>query len=584
MPEQGINSYYTANPMLKIGGMDAPEKLMEDILQISIEESLHIPSMFTLVIRNSAFPGQVGQSVEQTSNAESSNPMWEHERLFSIGKAIKIGFEIETKGNGWVIDGEITAIETHFTSGSQAPLIIRGYDCSHRLYRGHHNRSFQNITDQDIVNKIIGEVGITAGTIDDTSVVHEYVFQENQTNIEFLRERAARNGFELFVQDGKLNFRKPSKQRSLDLEWLRDLTSFQVRVTSAEQVSSVEVRGWDYTLKQAIVANKSQANILTSNEFGQGKNSSSAFQGQPTGPKVVLVDQPVYTNAEATKMAEALFYELSDEFVHADAQAIGDYEIRPGRVVKIAGRAMGKYEGEYYVTETQHVYSERVYRTAFSVRGLRGGSLLSLLSPPQHPQVGQTLLIGIVTNNSDPKKLGRVRVKLPTLTEEHESHWARVVAIGAGQDRGFDCLPEVDDEVLVGFEHGDIHRPFVIGGLWNGKDAPPETVTNSVSGSKVRLRTFKTRAGHYLQFVDEDKGASKKGVCIKTAGGHKIYLNDTEKRIEVTTNGGHFLKLNDLDLSISLESKGSISIKASTTLDLQATGIVTVKGALIKLN
>ena len=70
--------------------------------------------------------------------------------------------------------------------------------------------------------------------------------------------------------------------------------------------------------------------------------------------------------------------------------------------------------------------------------------------------------MGNVTNNKDPEGWGRVKVKFPTLTEEHESNWARVVALGAAKQRGFDCLPEVNDEVLVGFEHGDIHRPYFL--------------------------------------------------------------------------------------------------------------------------
>lgn len=576
---------YIAIPKLEIDGRSAPQELMNDILQISVEESLHLPGMFTIVLENAAFSGRTDEQI------------WEHGDRLVMGTEVKIGFDnststargFETSESGWVILGEVTAIETHFTAGSQAPIIIRGYEKSHRLHRGHHNQSFQNMTDSDIVTKIAKEAGIALGAVDKTSIVHQYVFQENQTHMEFLRERAARNGFELYVQDGKLHFRKPKQDQGLTLQWLEHLTSFRVRVSSAEQVSGVEVRGWDYKQKQAIVENQNQNTSLTSNQHGVGQSSATKFGSTP---KLIVVDQPVASASEAQAIAKALFYERCDEFIHADAQALGSPKIRPGRVVQLSGGQMGKYAGNYYITDTQHFYSERTYTTAFSVRGLRGGDLLSLLSPATPLQPGQTLLIGIVTNNNDPDKLGRVRVKFPTLTNDHESQWARVVAIGAGKNRGFDVLPEIDDEVLVGFEHGDIHRPFVIGGLWNGKDAPPETVTDSVVNNQVRLRTFKTREGHYLQFVEEDKGITKKGVCIKTAGGHKIYLNDSEKLVEVKTNGGHFLKLDDQNLSISLESKGSISIKATTsvavnagtTLDLKATGVVTVQGALIKLN
>lgn len=228
-------------------------------------------------------------------------------------------------------------------------------------------------------------------------------------------------------------------------------------------------------------------------------------------------------------------------------------------------KGMGKYSGKYYITETRHVFSERLYTTAFSVRGLRGGDLLSLLSPPSRLNPGQTLLIGKVTNNSDPENMGRVRVKFPTLTEEHESHWARVVTIGAGKDRGFDCLPEIDDEVLVGFEHGDIHRPYVIGGLWNGNNSPPEKVGDSVTSSKVRVRTFKTRTGHQMQFVEEDKGSSKKGIYITTIAGSHIHANDSEKAVEVKTIDGHKLRFDDASKTISMTSTGDVETKAGST-------------------
>ena len=83
--------------------------------------------------------------------------------------------------------------------------------------------------------------------------------------------------------------------------------------------------------------------------------------------------------------------------------------------------------------------------------------------------------LGLVTNNQDPEKLGRIKVKFPWLSDEDESNWARIITPMAGDDRGMFFLPEVDDEVLVAFEQGDMRFPFVLGSLWNGQDKPPET-------------------------------------------------------------------------------------------------------------
>ncbi|HEY9850967.1 MAG TPA: VgrG-related protein [Leptolyngbyaceae cyanobacterium] len=556
--------HYRALPLLEIDGQPAPSNLMEDIIQIFVEESLHLPAMFTLVIQNDYFPGR------------AEDKKWRYQDLLQIGKPVKIGFSGSTtesqdygqKNENQIIEAEITAIETFFSEKSQAPVIVRGYDVGHRLHRGRYNRSFQNMTDSDIIKKIANEVGIKLGTIDASGVAHDYVFQENQTNMEFFRQRAARIGFELFIQDGKLNFRKPKADQDLTLKWLKDLHSFRVRVSSAEQVKEVEVRGWDYTEKRPILSTKNQEKVITETQNGKGSATSNKFNGKPPTPKMILVDKPVFTPKEADIMAQALCDELGGQFIYADAKAEGNTQIRVGRVVKLED--MGQHSGKYYITETRHSYQERVYTTEFSVRGLRGGDILTTLSPQKNLQPGQTLLVGIVTDNEDPKGMGRVKVKFPTLTEEHASNWARVVTIGAGNQRGFDCLPEINDEVLVAFEHGDIHRPYIIGIVWNGKDAPPNTVEDNVQDGKVRLRTFKTRTGHKIQFVEEDKGSSKAGAYIETSKGHQLRINDSEKMVEIETTGGHKIRLDDRDGSISLSSTGKIDQNAIASINSKA--------------
>lgn len=102
------------------------------------------------------------------------------------------------------------------------------------------------------------------------------------------------------------------------------------------------------------------------------------------------------------------------------------------------------------------------------------------------------VVVGIVTNNKDTEKLGRVKVKIPRLSGEDESNWARVTSFMAGKERGAFFLPEVDDEVLVAFEYGDINMPYVIGSLWNGKDVPPEN--NSDGKNNIRVIRSNCRA------------------------------------------------------------------------------------------
>lgn len=562
---------------IEIDGQPVDDLFIEDILQVVVEESQVVPSMCTVTLRNDYFPG----------NPKQEKP-WQHSRWLQIGKSINVTLQASTttifgeqKQNS-LFSGEITGIESYFTENSQAPITIRAYDVSHRLHRGRYNRSFQNMTDSDIVEKIAKEVRIETKAIASFGAPYDYVFQENQTNMEFLRSRAFRLGFELYVQDNKLYFAKPESRGSLDLKWLKDLNSFRVRISSAEQVSSVEVRGWDYQEKRAIIATAEQEKVITQNQNGSGSDISTQFQLDSQPPKMIVVDRPVASDKEANNIAQAICNELGGEFICADARGEGNPLIRVGRVVKLT--EMDKYDGKYYITETRHLYHQRVYTTEFTVRGLRGGNLLSVLSPKTTLQPGQTFLAAIVTDNQDPQGWGRVKVKFPTLTEEHASNWARVVSVGAGSDRGFDCLPEINDEVLVGFEHGDIHRPYIIGGVWNGQDSPPEAIADSIVDSKVRLRTIKTRTGHTLQFVEEDKGVSKAGIYLETSGGHKFRLDDSQKSIQIKTSNGHQIEMNDQDREISVTSTGNLGIKASGNLEIQANGTITLKGAQIFLN
>lgn len=564
--------------ILKIPKLNDDDKLKEiqqNILEVFVEESLHLPAMFVLKILNSD---------ERTGEAEK---LLGYEKYFNMGDTIKIGFAVTKQDyaseddieNSHLIDGEITAIEGNFIAKGRAEIVVRGYDVSSRLQRGRYTKSFQEMSDSDIVKKIakLDEVNIDIGQVDDSGPIHDHVFQTNQTNMEFLRERAARIGFELFVQDNKLNFRKPPSSCEdndlLKMKWSKDFTSFKTRVTSAEQVRVVEVRSWDYKNKKLIseLADSESGHVPTETVNGQGSSASTALElfqelpfNKPETPKMTVVDQPilssnkVFNPKEAETTAQALFDELAGEFVYADGEGPGNPNIRPGRVIKV--EEMGdRFSGEYYVTETQHWYIKGIYITRFSVRGLRSSNLFTTLSPQTKLQPGQTLMVGIVTGSKDEEAVenwSRVKVKIPTLSEEHEIPWARVVGLGAGKERGFFCLPEVGDEVLVGFEHGNIHRPYIIGGVWNGKDTTVETVNDTIDkDGKVRLRTIKTRTGHYIQFVENDgEKGNKKGIYIKTVDGQELSLDDSNNSVKIKAKHIGTIKIEAIDGTIKMKA------------------------------
>lgn len=189
--------------------------------------------------------------------------------------------------------------------------------------------------------------------------------------------------------------------------------------------------------------------------------------------------------------------------------------------------------------------------------------------------------IAIVTQNKDPESLCRVKVRFPWHDQPTESYWARLSAPMAGADRGFVCIPEVGDEVLVAFEREDVRFPIVLGGLWNGKDKPPR-VNDDGNNDK---RILQSRKKHYLLFDDGDRGV----VELLHHKGRKMTL--TDDGITMEDGAGNSVSIDSNAGSIAIQAAGELKIKAATiviqatgTLDVKASGTLSVRGALVNIN
>jgi uncharacterized protein involved in type VI secretion and phage assembly len=204
-------------------------------------------------------------------------------------------------------------------------------------------------------------------------------------------------------------------------------------------------------------------------------------------------------------------------------------------------------------------------------------SLLDVLHPPSHDQPGRIygVAVGIVSKNQDPQNLGRVRMKFPWLSDDHESDWARNATFMAGNGRGSYFLPEVNDEVLVAFEHGDVRFPYVIGSMWNGQDKPPA----DNSDGKNNIRVIHSRSGHMIRLDDTDGG--EKIEIIDKTGSNSLTIESSSNNITITCQGT--LKLQATE-GIEITSQASVKIQATADLDMEATGNATLTGAMVNVN
>ncbi len=208
---------------------------------------------------------------------------------------------------------------------------------------------------------------------------------------------------------------------------------------------------------------------------------------------------------------------------------------------------------------------------------------LASLSPRETDRV-YGVMVGIVTNNQDPDGLGRVKVRFPWLSEKHESNWARVISPMAGNDRGLYVLPEVDDEVLVAFEHGSVEFPYVLGSLWNGKDKPP----GKNDDGKNNVRALKSRSGHTVSLDDTVK---EKIEILDAKGKESIVLDVAKNTITITADKDVVIESKDGTIKLTAKKgieitaqDGPAKLEASGNVDVKSGAQVNVKGSAINLN
>jgi phage protein D len=571
-----------ARPEITLDGTQLREEFEVLVERLLVDTSLHTPDLVEVRLRDAG-----------------------HDVLRRMG--VRIGMAIEVSGTR-VGDGqqtrltaaEITTLEHDFGDDG-AVAVIRGYDRSHRLCRGRRTASYNDVTDGDVVRQVARRAGVEVGTVDDPGVTHDHIAQLNATDWDFLTARGRETGHEVVWAESKLHWRKPgdagdapdavedfeTPRERLQLTLGVNLLTLRPRVSASDQVPDVVVRGWDPATKAAVVGRASAATVGARASLAPA-DLAAAFDV----PTHTIVDRPITDQGVADATAAACAEALGSAHAEAEGVAVGDPMLVAGAPVVLA-MAGWPYDGKYVITAARHVFDKGGYRTHLTCSGRNDRSLLGLVgggrgsaraSGPSVPGV----VVGVVTGVDDPDNLGRVKLKFPWLADDYESWWVRVAQLGAGPDRGAVWLPEVNDEVLVAFEHGDTRSPFVVGSLWNGVDSPPlgDDLIDGSTGA-VRRRGFVSRLGHRFVFLDDD---AKSGIALMVADDSlKVSLNASDTTIKVSSDGSVEISGSR---SVQITSDGSISIHAGQSLELKGdAGVkidggpqVDIDGSVIQLN
>jgi len=336
-----------------VAGQALPVEALTHVTELSVEESIAWPSMFSF-------------EIEGSDDLRDRFRWIDDEELFALGSPVDVrlgyGDELES-----IFKGEITGLEPTFDGGRRPGLLVRGYDRRHRLQRGRQTRTFLQQKDSDIASAVATQAGLSA-QVTDSAVVHDYVVQAGQTDLEFLQERARRIGFEVVIDDRKLLFRPAANGQgeALTVTPNDHLLEFAPRLSGARQIDSVSLRAWDPAAKEKLVAAASSSDVAST--MG-GEKSGPQLAGEAFGSADgTLYSFPVGNQAEADQIAKAQLNDLALSLVEGDGTCLGRTDLRAGKVIKIDGVGR-RFGGLYYVTDAIHRYTPvEGYRTGFTVR------------------------------------------------------------------------------------------------------------------------------------------------------------------------------------------------------------------------
>ncbi|MEV4312489.1 VgrG-related protein [Actinocrispum sp. NPDC049592] len=541
--------------ILKVDGSPLRTELYGRLMLVQVEESVQLPDSFALHFDDPHFE------------------LFDEDR-FRPGTKIEIAFRAE--GEPVVVtSGEVTAVSVEPGVSGRHELVVTGLDLTHRMARGAKSKAFTNMTDSGIAGQIARDHGLEPD-IDSTSEIRQHALQHNETDYAFLRRMASAIGYDFWITENKFHFkRKPSaRSQAPKLTWGENLRSFKVRFATVDSCDEVVVTAWDPVDKKTITG---RARTPDHGTDAPAAAQMAAAAKRSFGAVTRRAGQfPAASQAEADARAQSLMLKASGGGVILKGECVGNPWIGAGNEVtldKVGNRLAGKYR----VTTVEHTYgSDRPYVTRFTCGAKESDGLVDMLggggtaNRQEHRGWG-SLVVGVVTNNDDKESQARVKVKFPTLSED-ESAWARVATIGAGASRGIEWLPEVGDEVLVGFENDDKARPIVLGGLWGRKDKPPEA--KPVGDGKVKQRIMASRKDNRITLIDDPKTS----IVVKLGDAEcQLVLEKDESKL----TGEKKLVISAQQIELKADQKLSLSAQ---NVEITAKSGLTASGKPIKLN
>ncbi len=566
-------------PVIKIEGAEIPLTLQ--IEAIVVDKGVNRIASARLVIVD-------GDSSAQQFSASNDT-------LFIPGKNIEIlsGYEADT----YTIFKGVIVKHTIKLRGSGAQLLIECRDKAVALTLARHNKYFgEGIKDSDAIAQIINTYGGLVSDIADMPLTTNDLVQYEATDWDFIVARSELNGMLVYTDDGTLSIKAPDIAQAsvLELSFGATILELDAEIDARLQYSSISGRTWN-PASQEIDTVEGQAPTgelngnLTPDDLADVFSVGDLYLNH--GGTIIQPELQAW--ATALKLKQVL------SKVRGRVKFKGIHTVKPGMILKLSNLS-DRFNGNIFVSNIQHVISAGEWQLEVQF-GLDPSWFTEKYETSIKPasaliQAVPGLQIGIVTQlESDPDGENRILVRMPVISADEQGIWARVSTLDAGNERGSFFLPEIGDEVIVGFLNADPRKAVVLG-MVNSSSKPAPLTAADANDEKG----FVTRSNMKLIFNDD-----KKSVTVETPAGKKIIIDEDadvmqlqdehnnsikmdSDGITIETQGKLILKaLNDLSaegMNVTMKANASFAAEGAASAELKASGSTTVKGSIVQIN
>lgn len=501
----------------------------------------------------------------------------DHE-AFAPGKNIRIDAGYGDTSST-IFEGLVVSHNLSLQGNNECRLEIECRDYAFAATQVRRNRLFKKKKDSAAMTEILGAYPGLGVSIDTTTTEYGELTQYYCSDWDFVLSRADANGLIVITEGKEIRIKKPKVKGTPDLKvtYGTDIIEFKGELNAADQMGTIKAQAWNCKTQKLMTV---EGNSPELNE--QGNITSAALAEAVVGEEHLIQTAACLNESELQSLADAQLLKAGMSRILGTCKFCGNAKALPGKLLELEGLG-ARFDGHVFIGSVEHELDETGWTTTVGM-GISPKSTTERTNVVAPPAAGlipgiQGLYIGKVTKlDEDPSGEHMIQVKIPLLGNLCDAIWARMGNFWASSSYGSFFIPDIDDEVILGFFNNDPRHPVILGSLYSSKQAPPYPIA-----AENKTRALMTKSKMKIEFDEE-----KKVVTIETPGKNKVELSDDAKSIKLTDQ--HSNKIEMTESGILINSAKAIILKAATdivldagsNMDQQAKSNVTIKGLNIE--